>query len=57
MFGWNIANPKGKLWEKNNLYQKNIEPKDGYITVPEDPGLGNEISDYCFETGKVISIE
>lgn len=45
-------------YDYNKKMAKNsIEPKNGYITVPDDIGIGNEISDYCFETGKVISIE
>lgn len=39
------------------MAKKNIEPVNGYLTIPEEPGLGNEISDYCFETGKVITVE
>ena len=39
------------------IQPKNIEPKNGYIIVQEDIGIGNEISDYCFETGQVITVK
>ncbi|MBP2628591.1 MAG: mandelate racemase family protein [Firmicutes bacterium] len=33
------------------------QPVDGYFTVPELPGLGNELSDYCFTHGKRVTIK
>lgn len=33
------------------------QPENGYITVPELPGLGNELSDYCFTHGQRVTIE
>lgn len=27
----------------------NYQPKDGFFEIPELPGIGNELSDYCFE--------
>ena len=30
---------------------------DGYIAVPDLPGIGNELTDYCFTNGKVTTIE
>lgn len=32
------------------------QPINGYITVPELPGLGNELSEYCFTHGKRSTI-
>ena len=36
---------------------RHFEPKDGYFSIPELPGLGNELSDYCFEEGEVVTIQ
>ena len=38
---------------KNYDYQ----PVDGYIAVPDFPGIGNELTDYCFTNGKVTTVE
>jgi L-alanine-DL-glutamate epimerase-like enolase superfamily enzyme len=32
------------------------QPIDGYITVPELPGIGNELSDYALETAKIETV-
>ncbi len=39
------------------LCKYDYQPKDGYISVPELPGLGNELSDYCFENSVRVTIE
>lgn len=33
------------------------QPVDGYFTVPELPGLGNQLSDYCFTHGNRVTIQ
>lgn len=33
------------------------QPKHGYITVPNLPGLGNELAEYCFTHGKRETIQ
>ena len=32
------------------------QPVNGQFAVPDLPGLGNELSDYCFEHGEVVTI-
>ncbi len=32
------------------------QPIDGYISVPELPGIGNELSDYALETAKIETV-
>ena len=32
------------------------QPVDGYMTVPELPGIGNELSEYALETADIISV-
>ncbi len=39
-----------------SLAKYDFEPKDGYFTVPDMPGIGNEISDRAFQTGEVVTI-
>ena len=39
------------------LCKYDYQPVDGYITVPDLPGIGNELTDYCFTNGKVTTIE
>lgn len=39
------------------LCKYDYQPKDGYISVPELPGLGNELSDYCFKNSVRVTIE
>lgn len=43
-------------------YNKNMciydyQPVNGYIAVPDLPGLGNELSDYCFTHGEHVTIK
>lgn len=38
------------------LTKYTYEPVDGKMTVPDLPGIGNEISDYAFSHSQVISI-
>lgn len=43
-------------------YNKNMciydyQPVNGYIAVPDLPGLGNELSDYCFTHGERVTIK
>lgn len=33
------------------------QPVDGYIKVPDLPGIGNELSEYCFTHGKIVTVE
>lgn len=33
------------------------QPENGYISVPDLPGLGNELSDYCFAHGERATIK
>ena len=33
------------------------QPENGYITVPELPGIGNELSDFCFTHSQLVTIE
>jgi L-alanine-DL-glutamate epimerase-like enolase superfamily enzyme len=33
------------------------QPVNGYYTVPDLPGLGNELSDYCFSHGTKVTIQ
>ena len=33
------------------------QPVDGYFTVPELPGLGNELSDFCFTHGERVTMQ
>ena len=35
----------------------NYQPVNGYIEVPDLPGLGNELSDFCFSKGKIVTIQ
>lgn len=39
------------------LCKYDYQPVDGYIAVPDLPGIGNELTDYCFTNGKVTTIE
>ena len=39
------------------LCKYDYQPVDGYIAVPDFPGIGNELTDYCFTNGKVTTIE
>ncbi|WP_024293792.1 mandelate racemase/muconate lactonizing enzyme family protein [Lacrimispora indolis] len=32
-----------------NFGKLDLQPVHGYFTVPETPGIGNELSEYCFE--------
>ena len=32
------------------------QPENGYITVPDRPGLGNELSEFCFTHSKLVTI-
>ncbi|MBR1672306.1 MAG: mandelate racemase/muconate lactonizing enzyme family protein, partial [Fretibacterium sp.] len=33
------------------------QPHDGFIEVPDLPGLGNELSDFCFSHGEVVTVQ
>lgn len=33
------------------------QPVNGYFEIPDLPGLGNELSDFCFTNGEIASIE
>ncbi len=39
------------------LCKYDYQPVDGYIAVPDFPGIGNELTDYCFTNGKVTTVE
>ncbi|MGM9590683.1 MAG: enolase C-terminal domain-like protein, partial [Faecousia sp.] len=39
------------------LTKYHYEPVDGYFTVPELPGIGNEIADETFAHSTVVTIE
>lgn len=39
------------------LCKYDYQPKNGYIQIPDLPGIGNELSDYCFTNGKVTTIQ
>ena len=32
------------------------QPENGFITIPDRPGIGNELSDYCFHNGKIVTV-
>ena len=33
------------------------QPVNGYIEVPDLPGLGNELSDFCFSHGELVTVQ
>lgn len=39
-----------------SLTKYDYEPKNGYMPIPDRPGIGNEISNKAFETGTVVTI-
>ena len=39
------------------LTKYDYEPENGFMTVPELPGIGNEISDYAFRNSDIITVE
>lgn len=39
------------------LTKYDYEPKDGKMNIPNLPGIGNEISDYAFQTGEVVTVK
>jgi L-alanine-DL-glutamate epimerase-like enolase superfamily enzyme len=32
------------------------QPVNGYFEIPDLPGLGNELSDFCFSHGEVVTV-
>ena len=32
------------------------QPENGYFEIPERPGLGNELSDFCFRYGEIVTV-
>jgi L-alanine-DL-glutamate epimerase-like enolase superfamily enzyme len=32
------------------------QPVDGYMTIPELPGIGNELSEYALETADIVTV-
>ena len=32
------------------------QPVNGYIIIPDRPGIGNELSEYCFENGELVTV-
>lgn len=45
------------LHEYNKRLAKyDYQPKDGYYEIPDLPGIGNEISDYVFETAAKVRV-
>jgi L-alanine-DL-glutamate epimerase-like enolase superfamily enzyme len=45
------------LPEMLKLTKYDYEPVNGYMSIPELPGIGNEISDYAYEISTVITIQ
>lgn len=39
------------------LVVNDYQPVNGYFSIPDSPGLGNELSPYCFKNGIVTTIE
>lgn len=39
------------------LTKYNYEPDNGVFTVPNKPGVGNEISDYAFKHSRVVTVK
>ncbi len=39
------------------LCKYDYQPVNGYMTVPEYPGIGNEFSDYVFEVSTCVTVE
>jgi galactonate dehydratase len=33
------------------------QPVDGYITIPEIPGIGNELSEYALKTAEIVTVK
>ena len=33
------------------------QPENGYFTIPDRPGLGNELSEYCFTHSQLVTIQ
>lgn len=44
------------LPEMLKLTKYDYEPVNGYFSVPDRPGIGNEISDYAYEISTVVTI-
>ncbi len=40
-----------------SLTKYDYEPKNGYMSIPDRPGIGNELSDYAFKYSRVITIK
>lgn len=38
------------------LCKYDYQPENGYITIPDLPGLGNELTDFCFTHGTCVTI-
>lgn len=39
------------------LCVRDYQPINGYFEIPDLPGLGNELSDFCFSHGEVVTVE
>jgi L-alanine-DL-glutamate epimerase-like enolase superfamily enzyme len=40
-----------------NLSKYNPQPVNGYFDVPNEPGIGNEISEQAYKQAKVVTIK
>ena len=35
---------------------QDYQPVDGYMTIPELPGIGNELSEYALKTADMVTV-
>ena len=40
-----------------SLTKYDYEPENGVFTVPNRPGIGNEISNYVFKHSRVVTVK
>ena len=38
------------------LCNHDYQPVDGYMTIPELPGIGNELSEYALKTAGMVTV-
>ena len=38
------------------LCVNDYQPHEGYMTIPELPGIGNELSEYALETADIVNV-
>ena len=58
--GFDFGRRRAVFMETNELptrYRIHIKPKDGYYTVPELPGIGQEMSEFYIANAKKVVIE